>query len=426
MIKLNIGKTFVLGAVTSLLSIQAVAEKTVCSITLNSSDEIEAMKMSLPAQDFKFVELVQKNRFDWFKQACQSKVQCDVLVISGHFAGTFFGETGAYLKLKDLEESSCDPGCSGIYKNVKEVYLFGCNTLAGKEKDHRTPEQYLQVLLNDGFNMAHAQQAVAYRYSPIGATFSNRMAHVFSKTPRIYGFYSTSPLGKYTGPKVKSYFSKRLASNQYATEIENLSTDRNQELMSLFKGTSLTQVAGSQISDSGLTPVCYLSDFNKSSGRIQKLQWINNSFNRSSSLDLINYVAQFLKNEESRRRWDNDEKQIIEQIAQNQALKTQLFDIVNSQLNWLKQSVLEILEFSKVIGWISEGEYDSKVIELLELYKSNFGSSETDFACAINISANLKKMDFNKINWNNEYLKTAIKCLNPKNPSLNSKLYPQF
>ena len=37
--------------------------------------------------DYNFVELVERGRPDWLASACQQKVQCDSLIISGHFDG---------------------------------------------------------------------------------------------------------------------------------------------------------------------------------------------------------------------------------------------------------------------------------------------------------------------------------------------------
>ena len=180
----------------SVLASVGWAKKTVCSITINSNDEVEAAKKMLPAQDFDFIELTQMGGDDWFKRACEKKVSCDVLIVSGHFGGTFFGSSQKTLPISELESESCSNQCDSILKQPKEVFLFGCNTLAGKNQDKRTPEQYREVLMQDGFTAAQAEQVVAFRYSPIGINFSSRMAHIFRNTSRIYGFNSVSPLGK--------------------------------------------------------------------------------------------------------------------------------------------------------------------------------------------------------------------------------------
>ena len=40
------------------------APKTVCTITVNSDDEREVLKASLPSDEFRFVELVERGRPD--------------------------------------------------------------------------------------------------------------------------------------------------------------------------------------------------------------------------------------------------------------------------------------------------------------------------------------------------------------------------
>src|SRR5512136_453226 len=108
--------------------------KTVCSITVNSPDEQAVFRRSLPPDKFRFVELVERGRPDWLASACRQQVRCDVLVISGHFDGrsVFFSdrvEASEFLPVDELERVSCSDSCPGLFSQLKEVYLFGCNTL---------------------------------------------------------------------------------------------------------------------------------------------------------------------------------------------------------------------------------------------------------------------------------------------------------
>src|SRR6185503_6738378 len=66
------------------------AQTTVCTVTVNSADEREVFRQSLPSDKYRFVELVERGRSDWLASACRQKVSCDVLVVSGHFAGNEF------------------------------------------------------------------------------------------------------------------------------------------------------------------------------------------------------------------------------------------------------------------------------------------------------------------------------------------------
>lgn len=196
-----------------LHSPQIWAKYQVCSITINSSDEIETFREFLPASDFQFVELLpakinkeKDHSSHWFDMACEKNYRCDILVISGHFGGTFFGESGYALPTELLEEKTCQNNCPGILSNVKEIFLFGCNTLASKKKDSRTYTEYLKVLLDDGMARETAERVVAARYSPLETPFYARMNFIFSGSDTIYGFDQLSPLGKHIRRPLRKYF----------------------------------------------------------------------------------------------------------------------------------------------------------------------------------------------------------------------------
>ena len=159
---------------------------TVCTMTINSSDEKEIFQSFL-GKDFNFLELTDDD--DWLESACEKKIRCDILVISGHFGGSFFGSSRHRLSLNTLQRKSCDTLCDGILKQPKEVFLFGCNTTAGKKPDHRTPEEYTEVLIADGFSRMEAEQVSAFRYSPIGQETQDKMKQIFPNS-RIYGYHS--------------------------------------------------------------------------------------------------------------------------------------------------------------------------------------------------------------------------------------------
>jgi hypothetical protein len=71
-------------AVVGLLAFLALAcvahadRRTVCTITVNSDDEREVLRRTLPPADYDFVELVERGRADWLRGACERRVRCDV------------------------------------------------------------------------------------------------------------------------------------------------------------------------------------------------------------------------------------------------------------------------------------------------------------------------------------------------------------
>ena len=103
--------------VLAAVAFAAAGKTTVCTITVNSPDEREAFKRHLPVDDYEFVELVEKGRPDWLRSSCQKQVQCDVLLISGHFAGTEFYssrvDADESLPVDEMQRVACSASCPG-------------------------------------------------------------------------------------------------------------------------------------------------------------------------------------------------------------------------------------------------------------------------------------------------------------------------
>ncbi|WP_413574496.1 hypothetical protein ACLVWU_09735 [Bdellovibrio sp. HCB290] len=223
-----------------LAALSPALAKTFCSMTLNSSDEIATFAAALTKQGFNFVELVPDNKDPrWFQRACKSGIQCDVLLVSGHFGGLFFGEaTSQTIDIAQMEKASCDNSCPGILKNPKEVFLMGCNTLASQKRDHRTIDQYLNVLLNDGIPLDFAEQVVASRYAQQGFSLEKRFAAIFPDTAKLYGFYSTGPLGKHAAPILNRYLK---SVGDYNAHLDSLNAAPNSKIAMAFKGQSFRE-----------------------------------------------------------------------------------------------------------------------------------------------------------------------------------------
>src|SRR5512142_3118768 len=120
-VKLVLGATLLAAAcVTEALA----ASKTVCTITVKSPDEKQTLRRNLPADEFRFVELVERGRPDWLSSACRAGVRCDVLVISGHFDGgdEFYSDrpdVREFLPVDEMERASCSESCSGLFSQLK-------------------------------------------------------------------------------------------------------------------------------------------------------------------------------------------------------------------------------------------------------------------------------------------------------------------
>jgi hypothetical protein len=208
------------------LSLPSAHALNICTMTFNSADEKGVFQNVYSGSTNHFFELVPNNKDpEWFNEVCATGPTCDILLISGHFGGLFFGQTNTQiLNLSDMEAHACARDCGRIL-NAKQVYLMGCNTLATKTPDQRSIDQYLHVLVNDGFPQSAAEDVAASRYENFGLSLGERMSLAFSQAQTLYGFSSTSPLGPDNAPRLKRAFA-------------NQGANLDSSLANAFSGTS--------------------------------------------------------------------------------------------------------------------------------------------------------------------------------------------
>jgi len=228
------------------LTAHAAPKKTVCTITVNSSDEKEAFRRHLPKDEFQFVELVERGRPDWLESARRKGVQCDILVISGHYDGgdyaggnEFFSEhvdAHEYLPVEEMERVACSASGDGLFSHLKAVYLFGCNTL-NPEALRSTPSEIAHNLERTGHVQGEAERMARAWSARFADSSRDRMRHIFKNVPAIYGFSSVAPLGPVAATYLDRYFrsggTQELASGRAGARI-----------LDYFPGRSLTLTRG--------------------------------------------------------------------------------------------------------------------------------------------------------------------------------------
>ncbi len=123
-----------------------------------------------------------------------------MLIISGHYDGgnEFFSDrldVSEFLPVDELERVSCSDSCPGLFSQLKEVYLFGCNTLNPRPLSSASAE-VVRSLVREGHSLKEAErqlQIVERRRTARAA--ATACAMVFKDVPVIYGFSSMAPLG---------------------------------------------------------------------------------------------------------------------------------------------------------------------------------------------------------------------------------------
>ena len=138
-----------------------------------------------------------------------------MLIISGHFDdGTEFYtdrlDDREFLTVHEMQRASCSASCSGVFSQLKEVYLFGCNTLKTDPRHVAIGRDRAQpaALGPLAGRCAARRRLLSERY---GESNRDRLRHIFKDVPVLYGFSSKAPLGRYAGPVARSLFPDRAA-----------------------------------------------------------------------------------------------------------------------------------------------------------------------------------------------------------------------
>lgn len=395
-----------------------------CTITINSSEETELFQKNTP--NFNHVELVKPDSNTWFQDACASGVKCDVLMISGHFGGSFFGKVTQHsLSSNTLETLSCQNSCPGILRNPKEVYLFGCNTLAGKTRDHRTPQEYVQVLMRDGFEGSEAQTLAAIRYSPMGNSFRDKLTRSFAGVPRIYGFDSVGPSGSNIKKSLDQYF---LDTGSYERYLESANLALTNTIWSKnMRHYAHAQEPGADVRQIQSSFACKLQD--EKLPNHQKLNSISELFNDElqllANIEYLDYYFQnirFYGTSVQNHRVSELESMIRYNLMSNTQAKNLVEKYLQKELPGLLSLQTALLNIGKELGWWTQNSYDTKIKTLFGDFTRGIKVEHADIICSRNIHIpGLRLENFKSGDWGIGEFK-AIACLEPKDARISNKL----
>ncbi len=88
---------------------------------------------------------------------------------------------------------------------MKEVHLFGCNTLNAEAHSSASAE-IVRSLVREGHSLKEAERQLRALNAGHGQSNRDRLRHVFKDVPVLYGFSSKAPLGRTAGPLLERYF----------------------------------------------------------------------------------------------------------------------------------------------------------------------------------------------------------------------------
>ena len=359
-------------------------KKTVCTITVNSSDEKDIFRRNLSRDEFQFVELVESGRPDWLESACRKGVRCDVLLISGHFDGgtEFYSDrldAREYLPVGEMERVSCSDSCPGLFSQLKEVYLFGCNTL-NAEAMRSASAEIARSLVRSGHSQSDAERLSRVLNERHAESNRDRMRQIFKDVPVIYGFSSKAPLGRTAGPMLDRYFKS-------GSGGEIGSGRASPKLLGLFAPSSMARATGLSDSDPNAgfrRDVCHFSDDRLSAA--QKLGFVHELMGREMAevrmfLDHIEKYSASLSEAERRAPAVSG---ALDEIARDEVARTRYLEFArDADLPAVRARMVEL---ARSLGWLSAADQRAELMRMIgdRLAGSSVSSAEVDLVCALN------------------------------------------
>jgi len=358
------------------------AQKTVCTVTINSADERDSFERHLPREGYRVVELVKHGHADWLESACHSGVTCDALVISGHFDnGTEF-YTDSFvdhesLSLHEMQSASCSASCNGLFSQLKEVYLFGCNTL--KPQATQLPSaEVARSLVRSGHTQADAARMSALLGERYGQSNRDRLRHVFKNVPVLYGFSSQAPLGRTAGPLLERYF-------QSAPAGEVAKGRPSQTLLGLFAPSSMVAVEGLTDADPNASfraDVCGLAD--EKPPQAQKIAFMHTLLQREAAdvRMMLDHLEHFAASISPAQRRLPEVAAALAAIESDHRSGERFLAFARDADDAAVQT--RMMALARTLGWLSPAQERAEFVRMVagRMGRGSLSASEVDLVCS--------------------------------------------
>ncbi|HEX6945023.1 MAG TPA: hypothetical protein VF196_02450, partial [Casimicrobiaceae bacterium] len=371
-----------LAALGLLASAAAAPRQTVCTITINSADERDALRRHLPSDAYEVVELVQRGRKDWLDAACRAGTRCDVLVISGHFDGgvEFYSDRldqGESLPVEDLERAACSQTCPGLFASLKEVYLFGCNTLSPAGTTGMASEVE-QVLVRSGRAPSEAAAVAQALNASHASSNRDRMRLLFAEVPLLYGFASKAPLGRSAGPLLDRHLEGEAWRDVGSGRV-------NSELLKRFAAASMVTARGADADDplaAHRRDACAFLDTRTTAGA--KAAFVHDVLRRDAievraQLDALEtFVATH-----GPAGLTATSSAAMRAIAEDSPARARFLEYAERVED--PRTRARMIELAHDLGWLSADERRDALVQVLaQRFAAGPGSADVDLACRLN------------------------------------------
>ena len=366
----------------------AAAKQTVCTITVNSADEKKAFQRHLRSDEYEFVELLERGRSDWLDSACRRHVSCDVLIISGHFNGAEFYSASVdiddFLPIQEMERASCSASCPALFSHVKEVYMFGCDTL-NPQTIPSVAAEIERSLERSGRSPAEAARTAQTLAARHAQSIREAARRLFLNVPAIYGFSAHAPLGPTAAALIDRYF-------QSSPGARIGSGTPSRQLLASFAANSMTVVPGFTSADAQArdrAQACRFVDDRQSPA--QKLAFIHEllRIDPAEGRVFLDEIEGFVSTLNQSERQQQETAAALDDVAQDRDTRSRFLQFARDA----DQPVVRVrmIGVAHALGWLSAEERRAELRQLVEelLARPSLAASDVDTICSLDDDVSL-------------------------------------
>jgi hypothetical protein len=266
-----------------------------------------------------------------------------------------------------------------LFSQLKEVYLFGCNTL-NAEAMRSASGEIARSLLRSGHSQVDADRLSRVLGERHGESNRDRMRHIFKDVPLIYGFSSKAPLGPAAASTLDRYF-------QSGSGGEIGSGRASPKLLGLFTPTSMTRATGLSDSDPDAgfrRDVCHFSDDRLSV--TQKLGFVHELMGRDMAevRMFLDHIEKYSASLSETERHAPVVSSALDEIARDEAARTRYLEFArDADLPAVRARMVEL---ARSLGWLSAADQRAELARMIgdRLAADTVGSADVDLVCALN------------------------------------------
>ncbi|MEO8754663.1 MAG: hypothetical protein ABI624_18495, partial [Casimicrobiaceae bacterium] len=278
-----------------------------------------------------------------------------------------------------MERVACSDACPGLFSQLKEVYLFGCNTL-NAEAMRSASAEIARSFVRAGYSPAAAERLAQMLGERHGESNRDRMRHIFKDVPVIYGFSSKAPLGKTAGPMLDRYF-------QSGAGGEIGSGRPSPKLLSLFAPASMTVTAGLNDADPGAgfrRDVCQFSDDRLAPA--QKIGFVHELLRRDMAEVrlFLDHIEKYPASLDAAQRNAPAVSAALDAIGQDTLARDRYLEFARDADEPAVRA--RMLGLARDLGWLSPAEQRAEVMRMFGEYIAGdtVTAAEVNLACALN------------------------------------------